>query len=221
MTIPDLSIIITAKNEETTIPVVITHIHQILNKELPQLSYEILVVDDGSKDRTYNRAKHLSKNVKGLQLRKSVGPQHAWKIGLDHIKGNCTINMAADGQDCPSVIPKMISQWQKGAPIVKAKRTQRTEKGISRLLITAFYWYMARKYHITDWKDIALSDFYLLDKATYTKIKKTASLPIQDIAKAPSIRYERPPRLRERSKYPLPKKIRLGLAGLITKNNVS
>lgn len=119
-----LSVIVPVYNEEN-------NIHALLDRLLPILqpyNYELILVDDGSKDKTAEKVKaEAEKNnrLKFLSFSRNFGHQMALTCGYAFAKGDCVITLDADLQDPPEIIPQMIEEWQKGAKIVYAKREKR------------------------------------------------------------------------------------------------
>ncbi|MCR4277191.1 MAG: glycosyltransferase family 2 protein [Candidatus Roizmanbacteria bacterium] len=134
-----LSIIIPVFNEEQNIEPLIKRLIPIL-KDSP---YEIIFVDDGSKDKTTSIVKKHSeknKNIKLISFYRNFGHQMALTAGYEVARGECVITIDADLQDPPEIIPQMIEKWQKGAKIVYARRNERQgENFFKKFTATAFY----------------------------------------------------------------------------------
>lgn len=119
-----LSVIIPVFNEEK-------NISPLLDRLLPVVKdhdYEIIFVNDGSRDGTIAAIKQQAKNNKHLKLislYRNFGHQMALSAGYRHVKGGCVITMDSDLQDPPEIIPQMIEKWQKGSKVVYAKRETR------------------------------------------------------------------------------------------------
>ncbi len=89
------------------------------------LSWEWVVVDDHSSDRTYDVLCQLAerdKRVSEIRLVRNVGSHAAILCGLAHAQGDAAIVLAADGEDPPEEIPRLIAAWQSGASVVWAER---------------------------------------------------------------------------------------------------
>ncbi len=119
-----LSVVIPVYNEEK-------NVNPLLKKLIPVIKpyhYEIIFVDDGSKDKTTEIIKERSKNSSNTKLivfQRNFGHQMALTAGYQNSKGDCVISLDADLQDPPEIIPQMINKWQEGAKIVYAKRERR------------------------------------------------------------------------------------------------
>ncbi|MFA6017065.1 MAG: glycosyltransferase family 2 protein [Patescibacteria group bacterium] len=134
-----LSVIVPVFNEEQNIDPLIKRLTLILKN----YSYEIIFVDDGSKDKTpLIIKKHITKNrnIKLISFYRNFGHQMALTAGYEIAKGDCVITIDADLQDPPEIIPQMIEKWQKGAKIVYAKRKERQgDNFFKKTTATIFY----------------------------------------------------------------------------------
>lgn len=134
-----VSVIVPIFNEEQNIEPLIKRLLPILKDS----SYEIIFVDDGSKDKTTSIVKKHSeknKNIKLISFYRNFGHQMALTAGYEVALGDCVITIDADLQDPPEIIPQMIEKWQKGAKIVYAKRNERQgENFFKKFTATAFY----------------------------------------------------------------------------------
>lgn len=137
-----LSIIIPCYNEEA----VLNMTYQALSEELKKLNrdYEILFVNDGSKDRTFEIVETLCKNdqhVGGISLSRNFGKEGVLKAGLAHAKGDLIVVMDADLQDPPSLLPEMMRLIEEeGYDQVGTYRSSRKSQGIAtRLFSEAYY----------------------------------------------------------------------------------
>lgn len=126
-----LSIVIPSHDEAEGIQHSIEEIEKVA-KKCP-INYEIIVVDDGSKDKTYekvialvNKGNHA---IKAIKLSRNFGKEAALLAGLKNARGDCVITMDADLQHPPEIIPEMITAWQGGAHIVSAVKENRSQDG--------------------------------------------------------------------------------------------
>jgi dolichol-phosphate mannosyltransferase len=97
-------------------------IHRALEQEK---SFEIIFVDDGSKDGSWEIIKTLSgmnERTRGIRFSRNFGHQYALHAGLMHAAGDAVITMDADLQHPPSVIPRLLEEWRKGSKIVNTLR---------------------------------------------------------------------------------------------------
>lgn len=122
-----LSIVAPAYNEEESIKVFYEKLTEICSV-IPNYDYEILIVNDGSKDSTEAIIYDLIKqdnHLSYVSLSRNFGHEIAVTAGLDYAKGDVVILMDADLQDTPTIIPQMIEKYENGYDIVNAKRKSR------------------------------------------------------------------------------------------------
>ena len=121
----NISIVIPLLNEEESLPELVSWIERVMKKE--ELSYEIILIDDGSTDTSWDFIMHASrekKYIKGIRFRRNYGKSAALHCGFQIAKGDVIITMDADLQDSPDEIPElyrmikeekyeMVSGWKK------------------------------------------------------------------------------------------------------------
>jgi glycosyltransferase involved in cell wall biosynthesis len=125
-----LSVVIPAHNEEAGIAHALDVIKNILDS--CEMGWEIIVVDDGSQDGTFDRLRDLSRNsaeLKGIRLSRNFGKEAAILAGLKAAKGDAVVTIDADLQHPPQLIPSMIDKWKKGAKVVDAVKRSREKDG--------------------------------------------------------------------------------------------
>jgi len=157
-----LSIIIPVYNEEKSLD----HLFRKLFPTIERYNYEIVFIDDGSKDNTAARIKkEIEKNnhIKLVSFLRNFGHQMALTAGYQSVKGDCIISLDADLQDPPEIIPTMIDKWEKGAKIVYAKREERKVDSFFKKLTAGFFYRFINFLSDTPIPD-NVGDFRLLDK---------------------------------------------------------
>ncbi|HYA19726.1 MAG TPA: glycosyltransferase family 2 protein [Burkholderiales bacterium] len=125
--VPDISVVIPAYNEALGIAQTLTAVEQILRSE--DCSFEIVVVDDGSVDGTFEALQHLAKNypwLHGIRLSRNFGKEGALLAGLGESRGRAVVTMDADLQHPPEYIPQLIAAWRDGAKVVNAIKANRS-----------------------------------------------------------------------------------------------
>mgnify|MGYP001190838897 CR=1 FL=1 len=137
-----LSVILPVYNEEDTIEHSAKRLEEVLNAL--DNEYEILFIDDGSKDKTWDNILKLSstnKNIKGLSLSRNFGKERAIHAGLHKAVGDAVIIMDGDLQHPPEVIPKMVGLWKEtGCDVVNGiKKGRGNEDFIFSFLVNGFY----------------------------------------------------------------------------------
>ena len=137
-----ISIMIPCYNEEENVQPISKAVIAILEKELPVYDYEILFIDNDSKDktRTYLRAMcQENKKIKAILNAKNFGQFNSPYYGMCQTTGDCTICLCCDFQDPVEMIPKLVKEWEKGYKIVCAVKTTSKENKIMRFLRTCYY----------------------------------------------------------------------------------
>jgi len=130
-----LSVVVPVFNEEAIIEGLFKAIKDNLDKR--NISFEIILVDDGSTDRSWSIIRALSKKfeeIKGLKLSRNVGQHNACIAGFESAKGDYIITIDADMQDNPDIIPKLFEKLQSGFDIVGCRRKLRKDNILRRSL---------------------------------------------------------------------------------------
>jgi polyisoprenyl-phosphate glycosyltransferase len=168
-----ISIILPIFNEEKNISLVYAELTLELQKLQNQFEYEIIFVNDGSKDGSWHNIINLTQTdtrVRGINFSRNFGHQAALTAGYDYASGNAIITMDADLQDPPTLIADMIEKWQEGACIVYARRIDRKDTFLKRT--TANLWYKVFD-HISDVSiPRNVGDFRLIDKKVLEYLKQ-------------------------------------------------
>ena len=155
----------------------VLHFYQTLTHSLDNLTdfdFEIICIDDGSKDETLSHLIDSSKKdprIIVLELSRNFGKEAAMSAGIDEAKGACVIPIDADLQDPPSLISIMLKEWQKGAEVVLAKRIDRsTDSFMKRKTAEIFY----RLHNALSSLKIPenVGDFRLMDRVVVDALKK-------------------------------------------------
>mgnify|MGYP003397478646 CR=1 FL=1 len=158
-----LSVIIPAYNEELMIEKAYFTISDILKNA--DIENEIIFVDDGSSDNTYERIKTLAdkeSNISGLHFSRNFGKEAAISAGLAAAEGDAVVVIDCDLQHPPEVIPEMYALWQEGYEIVEGIKNSRGKEGIfHKLFANTFYGIMSKLMKM-DMK--SSSDFKLIDR---------------------------------------------------------
>jgi polyisoprenyl-phosphate glycosyltransferase len=123
-----VSVVIPAYNESQGIKETIKQVVSILG--MCEIPWEIIIVDDGSRDDTYQRICQISQDeprVKGISLSRNFGKEGAMLAGLEYATGTAVIILDADLQHPPGLIPEMLDKWRSGAKIVHAVKRSRKD----------------------------------------------------------------------------------------------
>ena len=219
-----ISLVIPVYFEEKVVEECYNRVSKVL-KNLNNYEYEIIFINDGSKDKTQEILENISikdKNVKIISFSRNFGHQAAVTAGLKETTGDAVIIMDADMQDPPEIIPNMIGLWENGNEVIYGKRKSR--KGESKFkLLSAKVFY--RFLNVLSDVDIPqdTGDFRLVDKKI---VKKMNSLPEHNKFlrglwswlgfKQCAYEYERKERFAGTTKYPLKKMLKLASDGIIS-----
>lgn len=111
-------------------------------KQMPEYDYEIIFIDNDSKDGTREKLRQLcrdNKKIKAILNAKNFGQNNSPYYGLTQTTGDCAILMCADFQDPVDMIPRLVREWENGFKIVSAIKTASRENKVMRLLRTCYY----------------------------------------------------------------------------------
>ncbi|MFZ5907513.1 MAG: glycosyltransferase family 2 protein [Nitrospirota bacterium] len=136
---PDFSVVIPIFNEEENIPELYRRLTAVMEK---LGSYEIIMVDDGSRDRSWNMIRDLHAEdgrIKGISFSRNFGHHIAVLAGIDHCRGNYTILMDGDLQDQPEEIPGLVEKAKEGYDIVQGIAPRRHAGPLQNLFSRAFH----------------------------------------------------------------------------------
>ena len=180
-------------------------------------AYEIVMVDDGSKDQSWPVMQELAEmdsNIKTIHLSRNFGSHAAILCGLTHCTGDCAVVKAADLQEPTELILQMVESWKKGNNVVLAVRSGRDESK-SQSLFANLYYGLVRKTALPNMPKGGF-DVYLLDRKVIEVLdrldEKNSALTGQILwsgFKTDIVYYRRLAREIGTSKWTLKKKIRL------------
>jgi len=161
-----ISVVIPTYNEEGNVKPLAQAIVNVMEKELPEYDYEIIFIDNHSKDNTRLFLRQLcgdNQKIKAIFNARNFGQIRSPVYGLKQAKGDCVIRMCADFQDPVEMIPKFVREWEKGWKIVIGIKKSSKEKKMMYWIRTIYY-KLIRK--ITDIDHIEhFTGFGLYDKA--------------------------------------------------------
>ena len=143
----DLSIVISLFNEDESLPELVSWIERVTAQQ--QYKYEIILVDDGSADGSWNIIKQLSEKnpaIRGISFRRNYGKSAALYHGFKAAEGKVVITMDADLQDSPDEIPELYRMvTEEGYDIVSGWKKQRFDNKLTKNLPSKLYNWTARK----------------------------------------------------------------------------
>jgi glycosyltransferase involved in cell wall biosynthesis len=159
-----ISLIAPMYNEQEVICIFFKKVEECFNKL--DYAYEIVCVNDGSTDSTYEILKQESiknKKIKVVNLSRNYGKETALTAGLDHANGDAAIPIDCDLQDPIEVVPELIARWESGFDVVLAKRIDRTSDSLMKRITSKIFYKLIDK--ISDVNIPAnVGDFRLMDK---------------------------------------------------------
>ena len=220
----ELSIVIPLYNEEENVEPLMRELEGVL--EPLEKTYEIVAVDDGSKDRTFSalrNAREISAKLKVVRLKRNFGQTAALAAGLAYAQGEIIILLDGDGQNDPADIPDLIKTLEEGYDLVSGWRFKRHDPFLRRRLPS-----MIANCLISWTTKVKLHDYGCTLKAMRRDVAKNLRLYGEMHRFIPAIAYERGaqitevkvnhrPRLRGQSKYGISRTLRVVLDLLTVK----
>ncbi len=209
-------------NQDNLLPLYVDLKEKVLMKL--NMEYEIIFVDDGSKDKSYEVMQNIAKldeNIKNVKLSRNFGEHSALLAGLSQCTGDCAVRKAADLQEPSEMILDMIKKYEEGNEVVLAVRTDR-EEPISQKAFSNLYAFLMRKLALPNMPkggfDTFLIDRQIIDLLVKMQERNT-SLMSQILwagFKIATVPYVRKKREIGKSKWTLSKKIKLVYDSLLS-----
>ena len=137
-----ISVVIPCYNEEANVRPICDAVREMFREKLPEYRYEILFIDNKSRDQTRKILRVLcqeDENVKAIFNMKNFGQFNSPYYGLCHTTGACTVLLCCDFQDPVEMIPVMVREWEKGHKVITMIKTSSRENGIIYFLRTVYY----------------------------------------------------------------------------------
>lgn len=217
-----ISIIIPAYNEEEALPPLYERIKKLM-ETMEKYEFEILFVNDGSKDSTLQKIKELrqeDERINYVDFSRNFGKEIAMIAGLDYATGDCVIFMDADLQDPPELIPELVKYWEDGYDDVYAKRKSRKgETWLKKFTSKMYYKVLQSLTKVEIQRDTG--DFRLLDRRCVNALKKlresqrnTKSMFSWIGYKKKEVLYDREPRVAGTTKWNYIKLMDLAIDGI-------
>ncbi|MFV0502808.1 MAG: glycosyltransferase family 2 protein [Lachnospirales bacterium] len=218
-----ISIVIPMYYEEE----VIEKTYKTLTSEMEKSSYdyELIFVDDGSLDNTFNIVKNKTiedKKCKCIKLSRNFGHQCATTAGINKSKGDAVVLIDADLQDPPYLIHKMLEKWEEGYDVVYGKRLNRDGESFFKLLSAKFF-YKFLNYMSDTYIPENTGDFRLMDRKVVEAFNTMAEQNrfIRGMVswtgfKQIPLFYHREKRYAGKTKYPLKKMVRFATNGIFS-----
>ena len=217
-----ISIIIPAYNEEESLPYLYERLEKVISR-IENYEFEILFVNDGSKDNTIKLIKEYrekDKRISYVDFSRNFGKELAMIAGLDYATGDGVIFMDADLQDPPELIPEMIKYWEEGYDDVYAQRKSRAgESFLKKFTSKMYYKVLQALTPVEIQKDTG--DFRLLDRRCVNALKKLRETDRNSKSmfswigyKKKAIMYDRDPRVAGKTKWNYKKLVNLAIDGI-------
>lgn len=210
------SIIVPIYFNEDNIPHTIPRLTR-LQELLSDYELELVFVDDGSKDRSFQfllEARRTDPRIKVIKLSKNFGSMAAVQAGLEYASGDCVGIISADLQDPPELFVDMIGKWEIGNKVVMACRSDR-EESLSQKLFSNSYYFLMDRFALKGYPRGGF-DFVLIDKQVVSELNriKEKNTNIMSLIfwlgySQNSVSYVRQKRKHGKSKWTLSKKVKL------------
>ncbi len=219
-----VSIIVPMYYEEEVVKECYNRLRNVL-ANITEYKYEIIFINDGSKDKTLSILEEiakLDKNVKVISFSRNFGHQCAVTAGLQYVTGDAIVIIDADLQDPPELIPEMLKLWEDGNEVIYGKRKSRDGESKFKLLTASMFYKTLNALSDVDIpKDTG--DFRLVDRKVVDVIN---ALPEHNKFlrglfswvgfKQTPFEYERKERYAGKTKYPLKKMLKLAQDGIFS-----
>ena len=220
-----ISVVIPMYYEEEVAHLCYDKVCTVLKSLSDKYEYEIIFVNDGSKDKTLKILKDIANNdkcVKVISFSRNFGHQAAVTAGIKYITGDAIVIMDADLQDPPELIPDMLKLWEEGNEVIYGKRkTRKGESAFKILTAQMFYSFLNAMSEVEIPKNTG--DFRLVDRKVIDVIN---SLPEHNKFlrglfswvgfEQKAFLYDRPERKLGTTKYPFKKMFKLASDGILS-----
>jgi dolichol-phosphate mannosyltransferase len=220
-----ISVVVPCYNEQEVLEATHARLTQVL-AAIPGARYEIVYVDDGSRDRTPLLLSQIrqadGEHVRVISFSRNFGHQVAVTAGLEHAAGDAVVLIDADLQDPPEIIPRLLAEWHNGADVAYGLRTARAGETPFKRFTASLFYRLINQLSDTPLPTDA-GDFRLMDRQVVDALKQ---MPEHDrylrgmiawvgFNQVP-VPYERQARAAGQTHYPLRKMMRFALDGLLS-----
>jgi dolichol-phosphate mannosyltransferase len=220
-----ISIVIPLFNECEVFAALRSRLTALADDLAPRHAVEIVLVDDGSRDATWNLVTEwaaVDKRVRGLSFSRNFGHQAAITCGYDEAAGDAVICMDADLQDPPEVIPQMLEAWERGADIVVATRESREGESWFKLATASVFYRLLRLISDTD-VEVDAGDFRLMSRRSIEAFRSMRERRryLRGLVgwmgfRTEVVRYRRVARAAGKTKFTLLKMLRFAIDGIVS-----
>jgi len=217
-----ITILIPAYNEEESLPPLFERLNTLMD-DMKDYDFELLFINDGSKDKTIDIIKEhreKDKRVSYVNFARNFGKEIGMLAGLDYAKGDCVVIMDADLQDPPELIPEMVKYWEEGYDDVYAQRNSRKGETFLKKFTSKMYYRVLQKMtRVPIQKDTG--DFRLLDRRVVNALRLlrengrcSKSLFSWVGYKKKAVFYDRDPRIAGTTKWNYKRLVDLAIDGI-------
>ncbi|MBI3783869.1 MAG: glycosyltransferase family 2 protein [Deltaproteobacteria bacterium] len=219
---PTISLVVPVFNEEETVPAFYKRASDALTSTGEP--YEIIFVDDGSRDGTLEHLRRLAESdskVRVLSFSRNFGHQTAVTAGMNYASGEAVAVIDGDLQDPPEIVPQLMQRWRDGYHVVYAIRRTRKENVFKRGAYRLFYRLLRSMSYVDmplDAGDFAIMDRRVVDLLNEMPERNRFVRGIRAWVgfKQIGLEYDREPRFAGQSKYPLSKLFKLAYDGVVS-----
>ena len=219
-----LSVVVPVYNEIESLPLFYDRITS-LSQKLDQLDLELLFVDDGSTDGSFEWLSDLAqkdRRVRVIRFSRNSGSYIALTAGLANAAGDAAITLSADLQDPPELIPEMVAKWRGGYDVVWAARRSRGGDPLWRRLTSGLFYSVFRKIAFPNYPpkgyDFCLVDRVVIDSISGSQERNTSifALIVWASFRNISVEYDRGPRVRGETHWNFRKMMRLAIDSIVS-----
>jgi len=219
---PEISVVVPLYNEELVIDEMYRRLTEVMSDTA--CAYEIVMVNDGSADRTVELAKAIcagDPRVRLITFSRNFGHQVAITAGMDRCTGRAVVVIDADLQDPPEVIPEMIAKWREGYQVVYGVRDKRRGESWFKLVTAKVFYRLLKRLTSVD-IPVDTGDFRLVDRRAlehFNSMRERSRFVRGMISwvgfKQCEVRYVRHERHAGETKYPFSKMLKFAVDGLL------
>lgn len=217
-----ISIVTPAFNEQANLEALHDRLATVMAAE--QVDWEWIVVDDHSADETFAVIERIAAGdprVRGMRLARNSGSHVAIACGLHHAAGDAAALLAADQEDPPEVLGRMLERWRRGAQVVWAARRRLLGTWRNRAFSSLYWWTMRHVVGFTDVRPTG-ADCFLLDRVVIDAFCRSAEHNISVFAlitwlgfRQEYVEYDKQPRTIGRSGWTFARKVRLVVDSIV------
>ena len=224
-----LSVVVPLFNEEGNVAPLVERITGIVERLPGKPTYEIVLVNDGSRDQTARRVHEEMQrrhNIVFVDLSRNFGHQLAATAGLDVSRGDAVVLMDGDLQDPPELIEQFVERWREGYDVVYAvRRTRKGESAFKLLTARAFYRTIKRLTNVSI--PVDTGDFRLMSRRVVDTLKRSRERHrfLRGMVSwvgfnQAGVEYDREERLTGETKYPISKMFKFAIDGITSFSDV-